>query len=96
MTNHLNLCRGCSTDFASVAAFDRHRTGTHEYLFAEGRQLEPPAEDGRRRMAPEEMLEHGMELDPRGRWRIALSQAEQARLEGLYALQGSAESASNA
>jgi hypothetical protein len=41
-------------------------------------------------MAPEEMAEHGMEVDPRGRWRIALSEDAQNR---LYSLKGSPESA---
>jgi hypothetical protein len=43
-----NLCRGCGVDFASVSAFDRHRTGTYVYTFAEGLELDPPQEDGRR------------------------------------------------
>jgi hypothetical protein len=92
----MNLCRSCDTDFASVAAFDRHRTGTHEYTLSEGLRFEPPVEDGRRCMDVDEMLEAGMEVDPRGRWRIALTEADQARLatlsEGPYALQGSPES----
>jgi hypothetical protein len=66
----MNLCRSCDTDFSSVAAFDCHRTGVHDYIFAEGLLRNPPAEDGRRCMAPEEMLEAGMDVDPNGRWRI--------------------------
>jgi hypothetical protein len=65
-----NLCVACSKDFASVAAFDRHRTGTHEYDFAQGLRFDIPREDGRRCMDEDEMIEVGMELDPRGRWRI--------------------------
>lgn len=79
----LNLCRSCDTDFASVAAFDRHRTGVHDYTLAEGLRFEPPVEDGRRCMAPDEMLDHGMEVDGRGRWRIAISEADQKRLAAL-------------
>ena len=60
----MNLCRTCRTDFASVAAFDRHRTGRHEYRFSFERL------DGRRCMSDDEMLTAGMELDPRGRWTI--------------------------
>jgi hypothetical protein len=32
----MNLCRCCSTDFASVAAFDRHRVGVYMYTRAKG------------------------------------------------------------
>lgn len=81
--SYLNLCRSCETDFSSVAAFDRHRTGTHEYTFLEG--IELGREDGRRCMDPDEMLEAGMEVDSRGRWRIALSEADQTRLAALGA-----------
>ena len=80
-TSPVNLCRTCDTDFSSVAAFDRHRTGVHEYLFAEGLQLDSPREDGRRCLAPEEMLERGMELDPRGRWKISPTEAQRAFYE---------------
>jgi hypothetical protein len=76
-------CRSCDTDFASVAAFDRHRTGTHDYTFQEGLRLESPVEDGRRCLHPEEMLGHGMEVDRRGRWRIAVTEADKARLAAL-------------
>jgi hypothetical protein len=27
----MNLCRSCTTDFASVAAFDKHRVGVYAY-----------------------------------------------------------------
>ena len=87
----LNLCRGCDTDFASVAAFDRHRTGTHDYPYSEGLQMTPTREDGRRCMAPEEMLEHGMEVDPRSRWRVVLSEASQRRRRESSGLRRRAE-----
>jgi hypothetical protein len=61
----MNLCRRCGTDFASVAAFDRHRTGSHEYRFSFERL------DGRRCMSEDEMLTARMELDPRERWTLA-------------------------
>jgi hypothetical protein len=80
--NYLNLCR-CDTDFASVAAFDRHRTGVHDYTFPEGLRMDPPREDGRRCLDPEELLEAGMGIDPRGRWRVALSEDAQNRLKQL-------------
>jgi hypothetical protein len=73
-----NLCRSCGQDFSSVAAFDRHRTGTHEYLFADGLRLDPPREDGRRCLAPEELLETGMEVYSKGRWRLVPSEAQRA------------------
>jgi hypothetical protein len=60
----VNLCRGCNEDFASASAFDRHRTGTHRYLWSAER------EDGRRCLDDAEMLDAGMEPDKRGGWRI--------------------------
>jgi hypothetical protein len=72
----VNLCRACSEDFASVSAFDRHRTGDHELDF-------PEHPDGRRCRDDREMREVGMELDSSGRWRIALSEADRERLAGL-------------
>jgi hypothetical protein len=84
----LNLCRSCDTDFSSVAAFDRHRTGVHEYTFLEG--IELGREDGRRCMHPEEMREHGMEVDRSGRWRLVPSEAQKA----FYALNSPALGAS--
>ena len=76
-----NFCRSCKTDFASVTAFDRHRTGVHEYLFADGLLMEPHREDGRRCLSPNEMLEAGMEVDDWGRWRIAPSERQKAFYE---------------
>jgi hypothetical protein len=61
----LNGCSGCGTDFASVSAFDRHRVGKFEPL-------------ERRCMDETEMVAAGLELDPRGRWRIA-ADAERIR-----------------
>jgi hypothetical protein len=74
----LNYCVCCGLDFASVAAFDRHRVGVHAYTFQEGLRLEPPREDGRRCLDPEEMIAYGLVRDPRGRWSIA-ADAERAR-----------------
>jgi hypothetical protein len=82
MTRILNLCRPCGLDFASVAAFDRHRVGDHELDH-------PEHENGRRCLTVDEMPTKGMELDPRGRWRIALSVGTRERLQ---ALKGSTES----
>ena len=72
----MNLCRLCGEDFGSVSAFDRHRTGKHELNW-------PEHEDGRRCMDEEEMAAASMELDPRGRWRIALTEESQERLKSL-------------
>ena len=71
----MNLCSACRRDFASVAAFDKHRTGVHAYDFS----LERP--DGRRCMSEEEMLEAGMELDRKGRWSIPKTAAQLAFYE---------------
>jgi hypothetical protein len=66
----VNLCARCRSDFASVTAFDKHRTGVHAFTFAEGLEMDPPRIDGRRCLDEDEMLAAGLELDPRGRWRI--------------------------
>jgi hypothetical protein len=73
----MNFCRGCGEDFASVAAFDRHRVGVHAYTFAQGLLVNPTVEDGRRCMDEEELYVVGMELDSRGRWCIT-AEAERA------------------
>jgi hypothetical protein len=86
---YANFCRVCSTDFASPSAFDNHRTGVHAYTWS----LEHPR--GRRCLIGDELLDSGLELDQRGRWRFALSDTERARLEGLGA-QGVAQDASEA
>ena len=76
-----NYCRSCNTDFASVSAFDRHRIGVHEYLYADGLRMDPTKEDGRRCLTPEEMVSAAMERDDRGRWRIAPSELQKAFYE---------------
>jgi hypothetical protein len=58
----LNGCSACRCDFASVSAFDRHRIGTYEPL-------------ERDCMNEAEMVKAGLEVDPRGRWRIAADAA---------------------
>jgi hypothetical protein len=74
----MNFCRGCGEDFASVAAFDRHRVGVHAYTFAQGLLVNPTVEDGRRCMDEEELYVVGMEIDSRGRWCIT-AEAERVR-----------------
>ena len=64
----MNLCTACGLDFTSVRLFDAHRVGRHEYLYAEGLQLEPPREDGRRCLSGDEMEAKGWQQDARGRW----------------------------
>jgi hypothetical protein len=75
----MNHCCACNRDFASVAAFDRHRSGRHDFTFAEGLALDIPREDGRRCLDADEMAGVGMELDERGRWRIAADAERVAR-----------------
>ena len=78
-TTPKNGCATCRQDFSSVTAFDRHRVGNYAYPWS------PEREDGRRCLIGDELLEVGMELDPRGRWRVALTDAERTRLQGLGA-----------
>jgi hypothetical protein len=73
-----NLCRSCGCDFASDSAFDRHRVGVYMYTHAEGLELEPPREDGRRCLDADEMLAAGLAPDGRGRWSI-VADVERAR-----------------
>jgi hypothetical protein len=60
-------------DFASVEAFDRHKTGVHAYTFAEGMAMRPPREDGRRCLDVEELANYAgkggvFAQDARGQW----------------------------
>lgn len=75
----MNLCRDCNNDFSSLAAFDKHRTGTHAYTSTEGLRMEPPREDGRRCLTAFEMREKGLGLDRRGRWCV-LAEVGRARV----------------
>lgn len=59
-----NLCRSCDEDFGSLAAFDRHRSGTHAYLWSSDRP------DGRRCLDVEEMKAAGLALNKLGGWSI--------------------------
>ncbi len=81
-----NLCRSCGLDFASVEAFDKHRRGTHEYTHQEG--VAVGKTDGRLCLTHTEIPAAGMELDPRGRWRIALTDTERTRLQQLQNARG--------
>ena len=65
------LCRGCNVDFSSLAAFDKHRTGTFDYDYS------PDREDGRRCRSYDEMEAKGMAVDKNGRWGIQLSENAQ-------------------
>lgn len=76
----MNLCGSCRLDFGSVAAFDAHRIGRHEYTFKEGLYLDPPREDGRRCLDEEEIAAavdaSGASLFVRnghGKWSLARS-----------------------
>ena len=64
----MNLCRSCKRDFATPESFDDHRVGTHDYTFAEGLYHDPPVEDGRRCLDPDDMTLRGWRLDRYGRW----------------------------
>jgi len=61
-------CRSCRQDFSGTKMFDRHRVGVHEYTFAEGLEMDPPREDGRRCLDADEMTALGWARDEHGRW----------------------------
>jgi hypothetical protein len=73
----VNLCRSCREELASLTAFDRHRVGEHAYTWS----MEHP--EGRRCLVNDELLDAGMELDSRPRWRMALSDDKRSELAAL-------------
>ena len=73
-------CSTCGLRFSGTSAFDAHRVGRHAYTFTQGLALEPPVEDGRRCLDLDELRRAGMELDPRGRWRVVASEKQLAGL----------------
>jgi hypothetical protein len=66
----VNVCPTCGLDFHSVATFDEHRVGTHDYTFEEGVRRDPPVYDGRRCLHVSEMEEAGFSRDRWGRWQL--------------------------
>ena len=96
----MNLCRSCGHDFASVRAFDAHRTGKHAYTYVEGLQSRAPRTDGRRCLTPDEMKAADWERDRWGRWVHPQALRNRPR-KGSYSAPGSgalvarAESGSN-
>lgn len=64
----MNECGSCGRDFASVAAFDRHRSGVHAYTYIQGMRMDPQVEDGRRCLDDPELQAVGLELNAKGRW----------------------------
>ena len=57
----MNFCVACKQDFAGVRDFDSHRVGKHGYTHWE-------ADDGRRCLAPDEMVSDGWKQNSAGRW----------------------------
>lgn len=51
----MNKCSGCSHDFTSLSAFDKHRVGSF-------------TRNTRRCMTEAEMLAHGLERRASGKW----------------------------
>lgn len=66
--NPVNFCRSCGEDFATVYAFDEHRTGVHAYTYSEGLKQEPPVEDGRRCFGVDELVAFGWSRKMKGLW----------------------------
>lgn len=64
----MNTCTACFENFSSVETFDRHRVGVHAYTFLEGMRMDPPVEDGRRCLHPDEMEDLGWTQDVKARW----------------------------
>jgi len=68
------VCTTCSEDFASLAAFDRHRVGEYPQrgpAESVGPLDEWTPERGRRCLGVNEMLDTGFERNAYGRWSIA-------------------------
>lgn len=89
----MNLCRSCGEDFATLTAFDEHRTGVHTYTFDEGSKMDPPVDDGRRCLETEELRDWGWSQNAKGqwhypsdwvmqawKWNVAVPDAEEARV----------------
>ena len=79
----MTLCSICGLHFSGTAAFDLHRVGVHAYTFREGMRREPPVDDGRRCLAPDEMAGAGLKLEGGGRWTRMASDDDLARLRVL-------------
>jgi len=69
----LNECGECGLDFGGVAAFDRHRTGRHDYRASRDRP------DGRRCRVVEEFEQVGLVMGARGRWVLPHSTGRRGR-----------------
>ena len=82
----VTACASCGLQFTGTSGFDAHRTGAHAFTFREGLRMEPPREDGRRCLHPEEMRAAGMELVG-DLWRIVPSEKQ---LQGLARMRASA------
>jgi hypothetical protein len=85
----VNICTTCRQDFGGLELFDRHRVGTHAYLFS------PERPDGRRCLAVDEVRDKEWMLDARGRWtdparhpQLTLSDAQRETPEPGEALGG--------
>ena len=64
----MNECGACGLDFTSVAGFDKHRVGVHEYTLAQGMAMDPPRYDGRHCLTAGELRDKGFEQNERGQW----------------------------
>lgn len=65
----MTFCSDCREHFGSTGAFDEHRIGSCAYTYAEGLDMDPPREDGRRCLDPTELREHGWYKNGLGHWR---------------------------
>jgi hypothetical protein len=79
----VNYCRSCREDFSSIANFDRHRVGKHEYTYWEGLKFDPPVEDGRRCLRTQELVGRGFRRDKYGRWSDP-TRTPEARLRAMH------------
>lgn len=74
----MNICTECGEDFVTVAAFDEHRTGVHDYGFKEGLEKNPPVEDGRRCFGVDELKAFGWTRRDNGLWSYPRDWTKQA------------------
>ena len=77
-----NVCSLCGLDFTAVEGFEKHKTGTHAYLYS------PEQPDGRRCRTIEEMRELGFLQNEYGRWYLPAPEGSKPDWSAIRARRG--------